>query len=351
MDSAPATKAMFVDEVSIVVIAGNGGNGCVAFRREKYVPKGGPAGGDGGNGGSIFIQADESYNTLQHLAGHHHWRAANGQSGMGKDRHGRNGQDTTILVPPGTIIYDAEKDVMLKDLVGPDRRVCVAQGGSGGRGNSRFKTSTNQAPREFEPGAPGQERKLRLELRLIADAGLVGKPNAGKSTLTSRMSSARPKIAAYPFTTLAPCLGIVEMADFRRFVLADIPGLIEGAHKGVGLGDEFLRHIERTRVIVHMVDICSTGGDPVADYHAVRNELMQYSPTLAVKPKIIVANKMDLTDSRKNLLAFQGAVGSEVIPISAVAGDGLESLCERIWQMIQDARAAQPDESGKQGDG
>lgn len=327
---------MFVDEVDVVVIAGDGGDGCVAFRRERYVPRGGPAGGDGGNGGSVFVRACESYNTLQHLAGHHHWRAANGQGGMGKDRHGRNGDDVVILVPPGTVIHDVEKDLAIKDLSRPGEQVCVARGGRGGRGNSHFKTPTNQAPREFEHGEPGQTRKLHLELKLIADAGLIGLPNAGKSTLTSRMSAARPRIAAYPFTTLHPCLGIVEMPGFRRFVLADIPGLIEGAHKGTGLGDEFLRHVERTRVLVHMVDLSATDGDPAANYHTIRNELAQYSPALAEKPEIIVANKMDLTESRENLPAFRDAMDAEVIPISAVTGQGLEALTERIWQRIQE---------------
>jgi len=336
MDSTPITKAMFIDEADIVVTAGNGGNGCMAFRREKYVPKGGPAGGDGGDGGSVYIRADDSYNTLQHLAGHHHWSAQNGAPGEGKNKHGRNGRDVTVLVPPGTIVRDAEKEITLKDLAETGDRVCVVQGGKGGRGNSRFKSATNQAPRQWEPGEGGQHRKLHLELKLIADAGLVGLPNAGKSTLTAHVSAARPKIADYPFTTRHPCLGIVELSNFRRFVLADIPGIIEGAHEGAGLGDEFLRHIERTRVLVHIVDICPVTGDPADNYHTIRKELEQYSPALAGKPEIITANKMDLTDSEEHLAEFVAKLGREVSPISAVTGKGLEALGELIWRRIQE---------------
>ena len=328
---------MFVDQADILVTAGNGGNGCMAFRREKYIPKGGPAGGDGGKGGNVYIQADDSYNTLQHLAGHHHWSAGNGRPGEGKNRHGRGGGDMVVRVPPGTMIYDAEKEILLKDLAEPGQQVCVAHGGKGGRGNTRFKSATNQAPRQWEPGEPGQARKLHLELKLIADAGLVGLPNAGKSTLTSRISAARPKIAAYPFTTLHPCLGIVELARFRRFVLADIPGIIEGAHQGAGLGDEFLRHIERTRVLVHMVDICPLTGDPAANYHAIRGELEQYSAALSAKPEIVVANKMDLTGSDQRLAELSKAIAKPVIPISAVTGKGLEALGEVIWREVAES--------------
>ena len=335
----PVNKAMFVDEVEIFAIAGGGGNGCVAFRREKYVPHGGPAGGDGGNGGSVYLRADESLNTLQHLAGKHHWRAQRGGHGEGKNRHGRSGRDVTVRVPPGTIVYDAEMGIPLKDLAEAGEVVCVAAGGKGGRGNTHFKSPTHQAPRTCEPGEPGQQRRLRLELKLIADAGLVGKPNAGKSTLLSRLSKARPKIAAYPFTTLHPYLGIVEMPRFRRFVLADIPGLIEGAHEGAGLGDAFLRHIERTRVLVHMVDICPAQGDPAANYRAIRDELRQYSPSLADKPEVLAANKMDLTDAEERLQRLREELGQEVIGISAVTGRGLEKLTERIWQAVQADKA------------
>ena len=332
--ASPISRAIFLDEVDIVVTGGSGGNGCVAFRRETYVPHGGPFGGDGGNGGSVHIQADDAYNTLQHLAGHHHWKAHNGGMGLGKNCHGKRGKDVIIPVPVGTIVRDAEHGVTLKDLAAPDDIICVATGGKGGYGNTHFKSSTNQAPRYAEPGQPGQERKLHLELKLIADVGLLGKPNAGKSTLLSRLSAARPKIAAYPFTTRTPCLGIVELSRYRRFVMADIPGLIEGAHAGVGLGVEFLRHVERTRLLVHMVDICPPTGDPVEDYRVIRRELEQYSPTLAAKPEIVVANKMDLTDSKASLQRFRKKLDLPVVPISGVTGKGLELLAERIWRAL-----------------
>jgi len=330
---------MFVDEADIEVIAGDGGNGCVAFRREKHVPRGGPAGGDGGNGGSVFIVADESYNTLQHLAGHSMWRAERGGHGMGKNRHGRNGADVFIAVPPGTVIRDVEHDVTIKDLTQPGQKVCVAAGGRGGRGNTHFKSATNQTPRHAEQGEPGEHRRLHLELKLIADVGLIGKPNAGKSTLLSRLSAARPKIAAYPFTTLEPVLGIVELTGHRRFVLADIPGLIEGAHAGAGLGDEFLRHVERTRILVHVLDIGPPQRDPVQDYHAIRNELRRYSAALLEKDEIIVANKMDLTGSLGHLQRLRDELHLKVVPISAVTGEGLERLVETVWQCLQDRDA------------
>jgi GTP-binding protein len=326
---------MFVDEVDIVALAGDGGNGCVSFRREKYIPKGGPNGGDGGDGGSVYIQADPQYNTLQHLAGKHHWKAQRGGHGEGKGCHGRNGQDITVPVPPGTLLLDAERNVRLKDLTEPGQRVLVARGGKGGRGNTAFKGPTNQAPRQFEYGEEGEVRKLHLELKLIADAGLVGKPNAGKSTLVSRLSAARPKVAAYPFTTLHPSLGIVELPGFRRFVLADIPGLIEGAHDGAGLGDEFLRHIERTTVLVHLLDVSGADGDPLESYRAIHAELEQYSPALVNKPEIIVANKMDLTDADEALADLRAALDCEVIGISAATGQGTAELAERIWQEVQ----------------
>lgn len=333
-DPAPFTKAMFVDEVDIHIFAGDGGNGCVAFRREACVPLGGPFGGDAGDGGSVYLQADDSLNTLQHLAGHHHWRAERGEHGQGKNCHGRKGKDLIILVPTGTIIFDAENGALLKDLAEHGASVCLAKGGKGGHGNTYFKSATNQAPRFAEPGDPGEKRSLHLELKLIADAGLVGKPNAGKSTLVSRISAARPKVAAYPFTTRYPCLGIVELPGFRRFVVADIPGLIEGAHDGAGLGDEFLRHVERTRVLVHLVDICPPDGDPVEDYRAIRKELELYSAELAGKPEVVVASKMDLTESRDNLARFKKELGVNVIPISAVTGKGLDVLTEHIWKML-----------------
>ena len=331
---------VFVDEAVIAVIGGDGGDGCVSFRREKFIPRGGPDGGDGGDGGSVCLLADASLNTLQHLAGRHHWRAGRGGAGMGANRHGRNGKSVHVRVPPGTIAYDAEADVRLKELIEDGESVCVAAGGKGGRGNASFKSPTNQAPRQFEPGQPGRQRMLRLELKLIADAGLVGKPNAGKSTLLSRLSAARPKVAAYPFTTLVPCLGIVELRGFRRFVLADIPGLIEGAHAGAGLGDEFLRHVERTRVLVHLLDVCPPQGDPVDDYHAIRRELSRYSPALAEKPEIIVANKMDLTGAQAAHSRIEAEIGRQVVPISAVTGKGVSALAERIWRRLPAGQGA-----------
>jgi len=332
--TSSAGKPVFVDEVEIVVVAGSGGDGCVSFRREKFVPRGGPDGGDGGDGGSVFVRADRSYNTLQHLAGKHHWKAGGGRDGMGKNRHGRNGRDVHVRVPAGTIVRDAQRDIVLKDLAEESDEICVAAGGRGGRGNTHFKSPTNQAPRTAEQGQPGQQRTLHLELKLIADAGLVGKPNAGKSTLLSRLSAARPKIAAYPFTTLTPHLGIVELSSHRRFVMADIPGLIEGAHAGAGLGDAFLRHVERTRLLVHMVDICPPVGDPVEDYRAIRRELHSHAPALADKQEVVVANKMDLTGSQRNLRRFRDALGLEVVAISAVAGRGLGQLTQRIWRLL-----------------
>jgi GTP-binding protein len=329
---------MFVDEADIFAIAGDGGNGCVAFRREKYVPRGGPNGGDGGNGGSVYMVADKSLNTLYHLTGRHHWRAQRGGHGQGSDCHGKNGKDLHIRVPEGTIVRDADSQLLLKDLASADDCICVATGGKGGHGNAFFKSSTNQAPRRAEPGQPGQHRRLHLELKLIADAGLIGKPNTGKSTLLSRLSAARPKIAAYPFTTLTPCLGIVELPGHRRFVMADIPGLIEGAHVGKGLGDEFLRHIERTKLLVHMVDICPLTGEPGKDYVAIRAELEKYSAALSKKPEILVANKMDLAGSRDNLKRMRKALGVEVVPISAVTGEGLKELTEKIWAALDQSR-------------
>jgi len=338
---------MFVDEAEIYVRAGNGGNGCVSFRREKYVPKGGPDGGNGRDWGSEYMVAGESASTLLDLTGRHHWIAENGSPGMGQRMHGRNGRDCIIRVPPGTLVYDRDTGVLLKDLNQPNLRVCVAMGGRGGRGNECFKSPTNQAPRRADPGEDGQERWLRLELKLIADVGIVGLPNAGKSTLLSRLSRARPKIADYPFTTLEPQLGIVELSGYRRFVMADIPGLIEGAHEGVGLGDAFLRHIERTRVLLHLIDVCPLDGAPRPQeaYRVIREELRKYSPHLAAKPELVVANKMDLTDASKRLDELRSAIDAEVLSISAVTGRGLEPMVERLWQVLAQAKAA-PDPAG-----
>jgi GTP-binding protein len=332
---------LFVDEAQIHVKAGDGGNGCVSFRREKFVAKGGPDGGDGGRGGHVYFEARADKDTLLDFAGRHHWRAENAKHGQGKNMYGADGKDLVIPVPVGTLIYDTDLDLLLKDLNEVGMKVLVCRGGKGGRGNRAFATSTNQAPREFEPGKPGQERNLRLELKLIADVGLVGMPNAGKSTLLARSSAARPKIAAYPFTTLEPVLGIVELSGFRRFLMADIPGLIEGASKGAGLGHDFLRHIERTKIIVHILDIMPTdGSDPVANYHAIRNELAEYSKILAEKEEVIVANKIDLDPDGSRVEDLRRGLGQDLVPISAATGHGIKELAELLWQRIQSLKAA-----------
>jgi len=322
---------MFVDEAKIWVKAGDGGAGCISFRREKFIPKGGPDGGNGGRGGSVYFQAVENLDTLLDFAGKHHWRATNGQQGSGNNKFGPAGDDLIIPVPPGTLIYDTDLDLLLKDLNKPAMKVCVCRGGRGGKG-----TATNQAPRYAEPGKKGRERNLRLELKLIADVGLVGMPNAGKSTLISRCSAARPKIADYPFTTTEPVLGIVELSDFRRFVMADIPGLIEGAHNGAGLGFEFLKHIERTRIIVHLLDIMPTdGSEPADNYKSLRHELEQYSKALAGKSEVIVANKIDLDTDGKIVGKLRKKLGKDVSAISAVTGEGIKELSELLWQKVK----------------
>jgi GTP-binding protein len=335
---------MFIDEAKIWIKAGDGGNGCVSFRREKYVPKGGPDGGDGGKGGDVYFQAVDTLDTLLDFAGKHHWRAGNGQPGSGNNRHGTNGEDLVIKVPLGTLVYDDGLDLLLKDLSEANIKVRVCLGGCGGKGNKAFATSVNQAPRHAEPGKKGQERNIRLELKLIADVGLVGLPNAGKSTLISRCSAARPKIADYPFTTLEPVLGIIELSDFRRFVMADIPGLIEGAHKGAGLGFNFLRHIERTRIIVHIIDIMPVdGSDPVDNYRGIRTELERYSRALAAKPEIIAANKTDLDPGGQNMESLRKKFNNEIYPISAVTGAGVRSLCELLWHQVANSKALSED--------
>jgi len=327
---------MFVDEAVIHVKAGDGGHGCVSFRREKYVPKGGPDGGDGGDGGSIVFVADTSKDTLLDFSGKHHWNAARGQPGMGKKMAGLSGQDLVIPVPPGTLIHDADHEILLADLDEPGKRVAVARGGKGGRGNWHFRSPTNQAPRHAEPGGEGQGRHLKLVLKLIADIGLVGMPNAGKSTLLRAISAARPKVADYPFTTLDPQLGIVELPGFRRMVVADIPGLIEGARHGAGLGHAFLRHIERTKIIVHLLDMypmdCS---DPVKNYRTIRGELEAFSPELAGKREVIAANKMDLATDDAALEHLMSELSDkEIFPISGATHQGLDSLMETLWTIL-----------------
>lgn len=329
----------FIDEAIICARSGKGGDGCVSFRREKYVPKGGPDGGDGGDGGSVILTADAQMSTLVDFTGHHHWTAENGRPGEGDNRSGKKGSDEIVRVPAGTLVFDRDSGLLLRDLTLDGDTVCVARGGKGGRGNTRFATSTHQAPREFDPGGPSEERWLRLELKLIADVGVVGLPNAGKSTFLSRVSRAKPKIADYPFTTLVPNLGIVEIKGYRRFVVADVPGLVEGAHEGVGLGDQFLKHIERTRVILHLVDLFPMEGAPTAveAYQTIRNELSRYSPTLAEKPELIVANKLDLAgrDDPPELAEFAEAIGANVMGISAVSGRGVEKVANLLWEMLE----------------
>src|SRR5512141_2648221 len=285
---------MFIDEAKIYVKAGNGGNGCMAFRREKFVPRGGPSGGEGGKGGDVIMESSERHNTLIHFRFNPEYKAERGRHGEGSNRTGREGADVILKVPVGTILYDEATGERVHDFSHADDRIVVARGGRGGKGNARFATSTHQAPTEHEPGRAGEEKRLRLELKLLADVGLVGFPNAGKSTLISRISAARPKIAAYPFTTLEPNLGVVQLPQFRSFVVADIPGIIEGAHEGHGLGIQFLRHIERTRLLAHLVDVSEESGrDPVEDFEIIMRELESYSEALAAKPMIVIATKLD----------------------------------------------------------
>jgi GTP-binding protein len=329
----------FVDEATIYVRGGDGGDGCVSFRREKCVPRGGPDGGDGGNGGNVILLADVNLNTLLEPISRSQYRAENGRHGQGRNRHGADGEDILIRVPVGTVIFDKTTGLSLADMTEAGRQLVIARGGRGGRGNARFATSLNQAPRYCEEGRPGQERNLGLELRLVADVGLIGKPNAGKSTLLSRISAAHPKIASYPFTTLQPTIGIVDAGSYRRLTVADLPGLIEGAHEGKGLGDEFLRHIERTRVVAHLVDVApASGSDPVASYYAIRNELRLHSERLASKPEIVVATKMDVHGSEEGLARLEQALDCDVIPISAVTGLGLEKLLGGVLRIVAESK-------------
>ncbi len=321
---------MFIDEARILVRAGGGGNGCLAFRREKYVPRGGPSGGDGGRGGDVIFVADEHENTLLKFRFNPEHKAERGRHGEGSNKTGADGRSIEVEVPMGTVVYDEATGERLHDFTTPGERFTVARGGRGGRGNARFATSTHQAPTEHEPGRPGEEKHLRLELKLLADVGLVGFPNAGKSTLISRISAARPKIADYPFTTLEPHLGVVACGDFRSFVVADIPGLIEGAHLGHGLGIQFLRHIERTRLLAHLVDVSEASGrDPVQDFETVMRELASFSEELAKKPMIVVATKMDAAQDAARpaaLRALAAERGLAYFEISSVTGQGIGEL-------------------------
>ena len=339
---------MFIDEAKIRVKAGDGGNGCMAFRREKFVPRGGPSGGDGGRGGDIVMESSERHNTLVHFRFNPEYKAERGRHGEGSNKKGRDGAGIVLKVPVGTIVHDAETGDKVHDFGRKDERVVVARGGRGGRGNARFATSTHQAPREHEPGRPGEERLFRLELKLLADVGLVGYPNVGKSTLISRISAARPKIADYPFTTLEPNLGVVVVGDPPHeisFVVADIPGLIEGAHSGAGLGTQFLRHIERTRLLVHLVDVSDGSGrsDIVNDVEVITGELKSFGAGLEGKPVIMVASKIDVANKDKlsKLKRYCKKQGLELHAISAVTGKGIEELKFALAKKLEEIREAE----------
>jgi GTP-binding protein len=331
----------FVDEAEIHVSAGAGGSGCVSFRREKFIPLGGPDGGDGGNGGSIVVVAQQGVDSLSALVHRKHWRAGSGGPGTGSQRHGANADDLVILVPPGTMLFDAKHDLLLKDLAQPGDQVIAARGGKGGKGNTRFKSATNQAPREFTKGEDAERRLITFELKMIADVGLVGMPNAGKSTLLSRVSRARPEIANYPFTTKTPHLGIVQLDLDRSFVMADIPGLIEGAHAGAGLGHEFLRHVERTRVLVHLVEpMPADESDPVENYRAIRSELEQYGRGLAERPEVVAVSKAELPGAAEVRQRLADATGGDVILFSSVTGQNLDRVLQRAHTLRQQTEAA-----------
>jgi GTPase len=336
---------MFIDEATIRVKAGDGGNGCLAFRREKFVPRGGPSGGDGGDGGDIVMESSERHNTLVHFRFNPEYKAQRGRHGEGSNKKGREGEGIVLKVPVGTILYDADTGEKVHDFSRPDERIVVACGGRGGRGNARFATSTHQAPREHEDGRPGEERVFRMELKLLADVGLVGYPNVGKSTLISSISAARPKVADYPFTTLQPNLGVVvvgEARDERSFVVADIPGLIEGAHLGAGLGTQFLRHIERTRLLAHMVDVSDDSGrpDPVKDVEVITKELKSFGGKLDEKPTILVASKIDVANKEKlaKLKKYAKKQGMDLYPISAVTGKGIDELKYAMAEKLDEIR-------------
>jgi len=330
----------FIDEAIITVQSGDGGKGCVSFRREKFIPLGGPDGGDGGKGGDIVFKTTSRKRTLYQFRFQKHFKAKNGSHGQGKKKTGKNGQDLVIELPPGTLITDADTGQVITDLIECGEAVVLAKGGRGGQGNTRFKTSTNRAPRFAQPGEPGETKTLRLELKLLADVGIIGLPNAGKSTLITAVSSARPKIGNYPFTTLFPSLGVVQTGWAEPFVVADIPGLIEGAHKGTGLGIRFLRHIERTRILVHLIDVSAMDTDnPLNAYNTVNKELAMYNQELTEKPQIVVLNKMDLPDVREVAKKFQAAIKEkQVILISALTGQGIENLKSKIIQLLDSLR-------------
>lgn len=329
----------FVDEAKIYAKSGRGGRGCVSFRREKFVPRGGPNGGDGGDGGDVIVIGRENMTSLLDYHYKQHYRAQNGEHGRGKDQHGKNAPALLVPVPIGTVVKDFFTGEILGDITEDNQTLVVASGGRGGRGNARFATSTNQAPRYAQPGEEGEEKTLILELRLLADVGIIGFPNAGKSTLISRISAARPRIADYPFTTLIPNLGVVSYNEGKTFVVADIPGLIKGAHEGVGLGIKFLRHIERTKVLIHLLDLSPfTERNPIEDYHIMNEELEAYSPELKNKPQIIAPNKIDITEAKEKLEEIETyfkKLGIKVFPISSATGEGVKELIEEVWKRLE----------------
>ncbi|WP_026893737.1 GTPase ObgE [Clostridiisalibacter paucivorans] len=339
---------MFVDKAKIFVKAGNGGHGAVAWRREKYEPSGGPAGGDGGSGGNVVLKVDEGLRTLMDFKYKKHYNAQNGEDGKSKRQFGKKGENLYIKVPPGTIVKDVATGKIISDLIENGQEFIVAKGGKGGRGNAKFATATRQAPRFAEGGSKGEEREIILELKVLADVGLVGFPNVGKSTFLSVVSQAKPKIANYHFTTLKPNLGVVRLGEGKSFVIADIPGLIEGAHEGIGLGHEFLRHVERTRILIHMVDISGQEGrDPFEDFNKINEELQRYNPKLASRPQIVVANKMDLTDSEKNLNEFKNKLEKtnckyELFSISAATRKGIKELLYRVLNKLDEVGDPEP---------
>jgi len=327
---------MFVDQVEIVVRGGRGGDGCVSFLREKYIPKGGPDGGDGGHGGSVILEAKEGVDSLMPYTMKRTWTGLRGVSGQGSQKHGAHAEDVILFVPPGTLVYDADAGFLMKDLSHAGDQVNVARGGAGGKGNMRFKTSQNRAPRQCTPGEEGEVRKLKLELKVIADVGLLGKPNAGKSTLLSRLTKARPEIANYPFTTKYPNLGRVMLGIDHSFVIADIPGLIEGAAQGIGLGHEFLRHIERAGILVHLIEPTPMDGtDPIENYKAIRDELAQYDEALTTRPEILVVSKAELPEAQDVKAALEELTGREVLLISAVTGQNLNILVKKIVTALE----------------
>lgn len=330
---------IFLDEAKIFVKAGDGGNGCMAFRREKFVPRGGPSGGDGGRGGSVYIESSECHNTLIHFRYNPEFKAQRGRHGEGSNCHGADGADVVLKVPVGTLVFDEKTGEQIHDFTQPDAKVLVAAGGRGGYGNAHFATSTNRAPRRHDPGQPGQERRLRFELKLLADVGLVGFPNVGKSTLISRISAARPKIADYPFTTLVPNLGVVAVDEERSFVVADIPGLIEGAHRGQGLGVQFLRHVERTRVLLHLVDVSETSGrDPLNDLQIIDAELAAFNPRLPSKIRFIVATKIDISGEEtrvQSLEDYSRRKELRFLKISAITGQGIPELVYAVDEELK----------------